>query len=304
MSSYKKTKSITTLLQKKDQLTSLKKCVLAIYLSSSENNLFTLMQKKLPLLCNVDFIKLSHQYPVKKTKYIYSYPFIYNDEQYCINFHKTLGFVTTHKSFLKTIGKTLESTLIYMEKHKNLIISKKQWELAFDTITTPICLTSLSGNIIRTNTTFRKYTKLSKVELLQKNYFSAFFKKPENKKSLLLNKNQETLVINGKPQIFELSIQKISQNTNKKILLVILRNITEQIKIEKQIAESAQSAELGIISSSIAHELNNPMAGIYGLLQTMTLSQKNKILDKDIKQMSSSIQQCIYIIDKLLNIHY
>ena len=303
---HKKTKSVKDLSEKKDQLESLKKSVLAIYLTHSEEELLRVIKKQLPALCKVDFIELSHDcQKIKKAKYIYSYSFTYKDKNYFIHFHKADGLAKTEKWFLNKVGQALESVLIRIEEYKELKISKEQWELAFDTIATPICLTDLQGHILRTNKTFREKTKLSKTELLQKDYFTAFFGKAEDTTAFQSHKEKrrEKLLVDGQERDFEISLQKILQNTENEIQLVILRDITKQIKIEHKIAQSAKSAELGIISSSIAHELNNPIAGIHALLQTIQMQKTDENLTEDLKEMSLAIQRCIHIINQLLDIH-
>ncbi len=303
----KKTKTVEELIKTKDQLKSLKKTLSAIYMSYSEENLPLLINTELPPLCQVDAITLSIQKPItKRAKHTYSYSFIYLNKSYFIHFHKADGFTKKEKEFLKKVGQTLEVALIRIEEDKQLNIDKEQWELAFDTIAIPICLTDLQGNILRTNKTFREKTKVPKTELLQKNYFTVFFNRPDkiNKlKSHQQNKRREKYIVDGQEKIIEISLQKVSQSTRNKIQMVILRDITEQIKMEHKIAQSAKAAELGIISSSIAHELNNPIAGIQTLLQTLQMENNNPQLTDDLKEMSLAIQRCNHIIHQLLNIH-
>ena len=362
----KKRKTVEELIEKKDQVESLKNAILSIYMSQSEKDLQALVGKELPHLCQVDSIELSSQKSnIKKTKYMYSYPFTYIDKNYSIHFYKADGLTKKEKWFLQKIGQALESTLVRIEQHKQLNMDKGQWELAFDTIATPICLTDLQGNILRTNKMFREKTKVSKKDLLQKNYFNVFFGRVDNTnnlnpedfvcspseealasesnipirvenlgvkdlatkkrpgspgkiipagyKKLPQNSNQNSInhknkrrekhIVNGKEKIMEITIQKVPQNTETEIQLVILRDITEEIKMENKIAQSAQSAELGIISSSIAHELNNPIAGIQTLLQTLQMENKDSNIANDLKEMSAAIQRCHHIIHQLLNIH-
>ena len=302
----KKNKNVKELMEKKIQLESLKNIIMTIYMSSSEEDLNLIIREKLPALCQVDSIEFSsYKQNPKNTKYTYSYSFTYKEEKYLIHFHKADSITVREKWLLKKTGQALESNLIRIEQHKQLKISKEQWELAFDTIATPICLTDLKGNILRTNKTFREKTKMSKADLLQKNYFTVFFGKQDNMTDpqSTTEKRREKLLVNGKEKTFEISRQKISQNKENEIQLIILRDITEQIKIEHKIVQSAKSAELGIISSSIAHELNNPIAGIYALLQALQMQKPDENLNEDLKEMSSAIQRCSHIINELLNIH-
>ncbi len=303
----KKPESAEELIKKKAQLVSLKKIVMAIGLCNSEEELKLIAEKELLGFCQVDSIVFQSSRPsLKNSKYIYNYSFTYNNNTYFILFKKEQGISKTEKWLLKNTGKALESAIIRLEQQKKLKSNKEQWELAFDTIATPICLTNLQGNILRTNKTFREKTKMSKPELLQKNYLTVFFGTKET--SLKQQSNTKKIrkkrrLTNGNEETFEISVQKILQNTETEVILVILRDITEQIKVENQIAESAKSAEMGIISSSIAHELNNPIAGIQALLQNLQMQNPDKSINEDIKEMSLAIQRCNHIINKLLNIH-
>ncbi len=301
----KKQKTLEDLITKKDQLVSLKKIIMAIGLCNSEEDLKCITEKELPNLCQVESITFESNKPAKKSKYIYSHSFTYNNETYFILFKNSAGILKTDKGLLKKTGQALAGAIIRMEQQKDLKINKEQWELAFDTIATPICLTDGQGKILRTNKTFREKTKMSKQELSQKNWFTVFFKKQENdiNQKTWTEKIRKKRIINGKEEVFEISIQKILQNTETEIFLIILRDITEQIKAENQIAESAKSAELGIISSSIAHELNNPIAGVQAVLQTLQMQNTNKDINEDLKEMSLAIQTCQHIIHQLLNIH-
>ena len=298
----KKKKNLETLIEKKTQLESLQKAIMSVYLSRTEEDLLDIINKTLPTLCQVDNIELSHQ--AKNSQYVYSYSFIYNDKSYFFHFHKKSRFKRGKKLSLKRVGKSLESALICIEQYKQLKVNKEQWELAFDTIATPICLTDLNGHILRTNKPFREKVKMSKEVLLQKHYFNVFFgKKVSFSSHTKKQKRRESLSNNGKKEVFEISVQKIAQTAEKEIQLVILRDITEQIKMEHKIAQSVKSAEMGVISSSIAHELNNPIAGVQSLLQTLETQKKNTKLSNDLKEMLLAIKRCNHIIDKLLNIH-
>ncbi len=192
-----------------------------------------------------------------------------------------------------------------LEQYNQLKNKKEQWELAFDTISTPLCLTDMNNYILRTNKTFRDKTHLSKDKLLQKNYFQVFFRSPAKHSIVSTNENKKRIkrILNNKEECFEISVQKISLSNEPPIQLVIFRDITEQIKIEKKIAKSAQAMELGIISSSIAHELNNPIGGIHALLQILQINNKNNPeLADDLKEMSLAIQRCMQIIHRLLHV--
>ena len=292
----KKTKSIDELLQKKQQLQSLQKIFQLIQESRNREEWLHTTENILPKHCQVDSIKIGSN-KTKKNKNTYQYSF--KDKKQYIQFYKSSGFSQGQKLLLKKTGDTLEKVFYHLKDHHKLKTQKEQWELAFDTIATPITLTDLKGSILRTNKTFRHKTGLSKSELLQKNCFQVFFGKP------LTENKREIRMMDGKEECYEIFLQKIPQKNAQTIQLVVLRDITKQINMEKQLAHNAQSEEMSIISKSIAHELNNPISGITSILQTMIM---NKTLEdqikKDLNQMLLAGQRCSQIINQFLNIPY
>ncbi len=305
----KKLKTVEELSKHIKELTLLQQITKSIYLVDSETKLLSIIKENLPPLCEMQSIELSCC-KRQNSKTVYNYECCQIEENYFIHFCSSKKLSSQQKTFLKKVGRILEKALLRLEQYKELKNNKEQWELAFDTMTIPICLVDLKNRILRTNKTFRKKTKMSKASLLQKNYFATFFKRPDicKCKGLCIcgcenAKRRELRHIERQKEFFEISQQMITQNKNQQLKLVILRDITEQIKMEKQIANSAQSVELGIISSSIAHELNNPIGGIMVLLQTLLVEHPKSHFTNDLNEMSLAIHRCSHIINQLLNVN-
>ena len=297
----KTTKSITELAAQTNQLENLYQVSLCIYSVHSEEELFSVLKNKLPNLCEVDFIECSYERKLSRSHSVYSYKCTRTQDPLYIRFCKQSGFHKQQTQQLKKICRMLENVLIRIERQQQLNNNKEQWELAFDTINTPLCLICPEGKILRTNKTFRQKTQMSKKELSQKDYFHTFFGRHKKHSVGIYEKIREVRYNqNGEKEFFEISIQEITQSTKHKIQLITLKDITKQIQIEEKVAKSAQSSELKIISSSIAHELNNPIGGIHMLLQTLQAKQNNTDLSKDIHEMLLAIQRCIQIIHQLL----
>lgn len=78
-------------------------------------------------------------------------------------------------------------------------------------------------------------------------------------------------------------------------------DVTEEKMLEQRLSQTAKMKELGLISSSIAHELNNPLGGIISYLQIlqMELSQDHP-LQNELKDMNTAAQRMKQIIENLL----
>src|SRR6185312_3827248 len=84
--------------------------------------------------------------------------------------------------------------------------------------------------------------------------------------------------------------------------LVLLRDITDEIRYERRILEASKLAELGTIGSSIAHELNNPLGGMLSFLQLILMDlKKNEPYYSEIKEMEQAVLRCRDIVQNLLS---
>ena len=264
----------------------------SIYCLDSKKEIKNFIKQKLPTLCNVDLIEWTRACRQKSFGNIYA--FFCKNLQHPQNFifYKKTAFLPKQKGLLKKIALALEKNLLHLERHQELKKQKEQWELAFDTITTAICLTDLRGQILKTNKTFRQKIGKTKKELNQKNYFKAFFGRDF--------KEENPLCVERENEFFEILLQKIPQNGAEDIQLAVLKNITKEINIQKKTAKSAGSKELSIVSNSIAHELNNPIGGIVSLLQMMTAKHTRGPRAEDLQEMLKAGQRCLQIINKIL----
>jgi signal transduction histidine kinase len=81
----------------------------------------------------------------------------------------------------------------------------------------------------------------------------------------------------------------------------LYRDVSQQLGLERQLIESAKMAELGTISSSIAHELNNPLGGMINFIQLIKMDlNPEDSLYSDINEMEVAAQRCKEIIKNLL----
>lgn len=77
---------------------------------------------------------------------------------------------------------------------------------------------------------------------------------------------------------------------SKKVIQSICRDITEKLKLETQLLYSARLAAMGELSSQIAHEINNPIAGMQCCLSLLADeikedNPKRKFLDMTLKEV-------------------
>jgi hypothetical protein len=150
------------------------------------------------------------------------------------------------------------------------------WESVLDSIPFPVALLTSTGEICQHNTLFAKL-----------NYPPA---------DCLGLKVKDKVVINDIPyNIFRKDIHHLDA---KKILFVFF---TESFFLKGEGNLTPTGQELGIISSSIAHELNNPIAGIQAALTLLMLDDElNEEAKSTLTEMKNGAVRCKQLIETFL----
>lgn len=154
--------------------------------------------------------------------------------------------------------------------------SEKMWEEALDAIPFPVSLMSSKGELLQHNTLFSKFSN-TPVDCLRL-------------------KHREKILINDIPyNVFRKEIYHLNE---KKFLFVFF---TESFFLKDQGGLTPSGQELGIISSSIAHELNNPIAGIQAALTLMMLDDAlNEESRQTLIEMKNGAMRCKQLIETFL----
>jgi hypothetical protein len=150
------------------------------------------------------------------------------------------------------------------------------WEGVLDSIPFPVALLSTSGEVHQHNSLFAKL-----------NF------PPSNCLNLKL---REKILINDIPyNIYRKEVHHLDQ---EKILFVFF---TESFFLKGDGNLTPSGQELGIISSSIAHELNNPIAGIQAALTLLMLDESlNQEAEQTLKEMKNGAMRCKQLIETFL----
>jgi len=288
------------------ELKKLRNIKLKIFQTHSIKNMHFFITNTLPRLCSIDNISIQHiQNSTTKGDYFTSLTSL---PGHFLCFSKKSAYKKGEKRFLRHISESIDSNLKKIETWERLQSLKEEWKSTFNAIPQPICLTDQDFNILSTNKAFLQHTGQMKNNIHRKNCFAIFFGTTlsvQEEKSLLKSSILKSCA--QKNMIFELRCQTLKHNRKGSIQIIIFTDRTEKIQMEKKISFLADSAEMGIITSSIAHELNNPLAGIQALLQiaqqeSSTNQQKLRIKEQ-VSEMLSAVQRCQQIIHQLLKHH-
>ncbi|MFT6069830.1 MAG: signal transduction histidine kinase [Bacteriovoracaceae bacterium] len=149
------------------------------------------------------------------------------------------------------------------------------WEEAFSRFPFPCAMITQTGELILHNPSFSKLN-LSPVVLSKLS-------------------NQEKIESQG--TVFEMNRLEINRGEQQQSILMLM---SDNSKIENN---SGSSEELGIISSSIAHELNNPLAGILAMISVLELEDEwleDAEVTQGLIEMKQSGRRCKDLIEIFL----
>jgi PAS domain S-box-containing protein len=107
----------------------------------------------------------------------------------------------------------------------------------------------------------------------------------------------------GKKLVIWLSAtSRRDENNNFSGIDAMLRDVTEQRRIEKHLAQTEKLASIGQLASGVAHEINNPLGVIQCYSNLIAKSQPpGKQVRKDIEVIRKHTEQCKSVITALLN---
>jgi nitrogen-specific signal transduction histidine kinase len=212
-------------------------------------------------------------------------------------------FSKEETDFLTRVAEAVALALDRIQKLKDSESLKDQWEATFNSMSDPVLLIDHNYDVIQSN-------KALSQRLQEREHSS----QPSRKcYELLFNRNSPCVGcerganyrVNSKgadQRTFEVYSQSLSLDADKPAVFVNLyHDITQQLKMERQILETAKMAELGTIGSSIAHELNNPLGGILSFTQLIKMDmQPTDPFYPDIVEMEAGVQRCKEIVQNLL----
>jgi len=205
-------------------------------------------------------------------------------------------------SISNQISIAVENSKLYLQTEK----LKNNFENVLDSSLDLIVTIASDGTINFCNLKFANFFGYSIDEVPGRNILDFI---PEHLTDFIKSKLGE--LKSGKASVYETEIRLpggqlraclISQSTLKgrdKFLMVI-KDISEIAKLQKQLIQSEKLSALGQMISGAAHELNNPLAGILGYSQLLLEEPIENNVRKDIEVILHEAKRCQNIVRNLL----
>ncbi|MGM0431282.1 MAG: ATP-binding protein [Spirochaetota bacterium] len=183
-----------------------------------------------------------------------------------------------------------------------LTMSKNKLEAIFNGIASPVCLIDVDYTIVEANSAAVTFFGSKKKELIGNKCYRAFFgrRRPctfcRSLDCIHTGVMQEAEAeIQDKVLAFQFHAVRVIENS-KSVFIEIINDITEQKNLQEELVRTEKMAGIGTLAAGIAHELNNPLAGISGtaeiLLGEVEDSEQREYLD-DILSYSQSAADVI-----------
>ena len=303
------TKSLRTLETTKIKLEALLRALMGIHRAASVPELERALNESLVGTVAIEWtrVRFDHQSSLTKASadhvFAVDLPFRLGDQRGQVLFAKAKGqtFSGAETNFLTELTDVLALALSRMQKLGQAVISKTEWQSTFDSIPHALCLVSSDLRIVKLNDAFRgacvdrEFRDLLGKQCFQE-FFGAEFRPPPGELTFPFTFRHARTGPHG-TQHFEVVGEGVGGTQ-----LILLRDITTEVRFERRILEGSKLAELGTIGSSIAHELNNPLGGMLSFLQLILMDLPgDDTIATEIKEMESATLRCRDIVLNLLS---
>lgn len=212
-------------------------------------------------------------------------------------------------------ARSLSENSTNLEELKDLLAivseGKRIWESTFDAIVDPVLIVTKDYQIERANRAAAASAGMDVRELVGQRCFEAFAKrtKPCGRCPMLSSFDQgshrrKVLSPFADEREFAASAFPIRGKQGEDLGLVVMQYQDRSAirKLEAQLRQNEKMAALGLFASGLAHDLNNPLAGVLAFAQlAMQGVDSNSQTHADLKEIEASALRCKKILDNLIN---
>lgn len=187
---------------------------------------------------------------------------------------------------------------------------KKRWMATVDAIIDPLMIVNSDYKIIQANKALANHAGLPIRSVLGESCYKVLSGRTSPCDGCTLNKtikNQENcnfeLELESEGRYYEVNSQQIeTEDEEQSVALMIYRDRTNAKKMQDRLLQSEKLASIGLLAGGIAHEINNPLAGIMIFAQTLLREMpKDSEYYQDIVEIEAASQRCKAIVAGLLD---
>lgn len=187
---------------------------------------------------------------------------------------------------------------------------KKRWMATVDAIIDPLMLIDKDYNVIQANKALATQANKEIKKVVGAKCYKMFAGRDSPCPGCKLKESFETnstvgFELNGIAggRTFEVTAQPIHEMTGEiEGILNVYRDRTMAKQLQSQLIQNEKLASIGLLAGGIAHELNNPLAGILLFSQMLlrTVSE-DAVYRQDVEEIENAAKRCKAIVDSLLD---
>lgn len=195
-------------------------------------------------------------------------------------------FSKEESDFLDQVTEAISLRLEALGEMEKLQVLQKQWQKTFESIPDPLLLIDQNYHVLQSN---------RGGESAQKKCFELLFQRHEPCKGCQLG---HIFQLENNTSMWEVRGQVVETD---RVYAHFYRDITPELDLQKRRLETSRLVEMGTISSSLAHELNNPLAGLLTFAQMLRMDLKDDDpIKPDLLEIEKAVLKCRDIIQNLL----
>lgn len=205
---------------------------------------------------------------------------------------------------LEPLSTALDRIIINREMHA----ASRLWEATFDGITDPIAVIGVGFEVLRMNEAFARYPAAGR-----RHCYEVFADRSEpcegcQLKSVVrdarhlewqVRRSNDVYDVNGYPIRFT---KDFDEEGVVRTVIHHYADVTKSLELKGHAFQGEKMAAIGLMAGNIAHELNNPLAGLRSLAQVLSLDPNYpQSVKDDMKQIESAAERSSAIIRDLLD---
>ncbi|MFZ2948603.1 MAG: ATP-binding protein [Desulfuromonadaceae bacterium] len=216
----------------------------------------------------------------------------------------------TDLSFVQHLTDQLSICIQNARLYKQVSRAKDEWESTFMAVTDPIMLVDTDYNVLLNNGRLPAEMQSFWDQALGRKCFAKLHGRTEPCRECPIQEVQRS----GQPVyqrwqtesglVLDLSYYPVlNENKEMSAVTIILKDVTEKIKMEGRLVQSAKLAALGEMAAGVAHELNSPMTVIIGTAQLIARELKENGQPERAEELEDIVNsglRCKRIIQNLL----
>ncbi len=188
---------------------------------------------------------------------------------------------------------------------EELVMSKNKLEAIFNGIASPVCLIDNTYTIHEANSAALSFVGKDRQTLIGSKCYDSLFSRSRpcahclGLECIHLGAMQEEEVeILGRYLSFQFHSVR-SADRSRPVFIEIIADVTEHRHLQQELVRTEKMAGIGTLASGIAHELNNPLAGIVGTAEIMLSDAKDEKSREYLSDILSYAQGASNVISEL-----